>query len=186
MKILIIGAGGTIGKLLVAHLSEKHEVISAGRKSGDVRVDISSAASIENMFRQSENIDACICVAGESYAGELLSLTQAQLNAGITNKLLGQINLVRIGQHYLNDEGSFTLTSGKMGDKPAKHTAGKAFVNGGINSFVKAAAMEMERDIRVNAVSPAKVTDIAVTELVAAYLKSVEDPLNGEIIKIGY
>ena len=138
------------------------------------------------MFKQVQHLDACVCVAGDSYTGELSSLTQEKINIGIRNKLLGQVNLVLTGQQYLNDNGSFTLTSGKMGDQPSKNAVAKAIANGGINSFVLAAALEMQWGIRVNVVSPAKVTDIPATDLVAGYLKSIEGTINGEIIRINY
>lgn len=186
MKILIIGATGAIGKIITPILEQKHEVITAGRNSGDIKVDLSSASSIEAMFNQVKNIDACVCVAGDSYTGDLLSLTEENLNLGIKNKLIGQANLVLIGQNYLNDNGSFTLTSGKMGDKPAKNAAGKAIVNGGVNSFGLAASLEMPRGLRINVVSPAKVADIPMNDLIKGYLKSIEGIANGEIIKINY
>ena len=186
MKILLIGAGGTIGKIISPGLAEKHEIITAGRNSGDITVDVSSVASIENMFEKVRKVDACVCVAGDSYAGDLLSMTEGNLNVGIKNKLLGQVNLVLIGQNYLNENGSFTLTSGKTGDKPSKNSAGKAIANGGINSFVMAASLEMQRGIRINVVSPAKVSDIPVADLINGYMKSIKGPSNGEIIKINY
>lgn len=186
MKILIIGATGAIGKIITPILEQKHEVITAGRNSGDIKVDLSLASSIEAMFNQVKNIDACVCVAGDSYTGDLLSLTEENLNIGIKNKLIGQANLVLIGQNYLNDNGSFTLTSGKMGDKPAKNAAGKAIVNGGVNSFGLAASLEMPRGLRINVVSPSKVADIPMNDLINGYLKSIEGIANGEIIKINY
>lgn len=186
MKILLIGANGETGKILKPEFAKNHEIISAGRTSGDFHVDIADANSIEKLFREIKNIDACICVAGDCYTGVLLSLDEEKLNIGIQNKLLAQINLVLIGQKYLNDNGSFTLTSGKMGDKPVKNNSAKAIVNGGINSFVLAASLELERGIRINAVSPAKVSDIPIHDLTDAYLKSVESAINGEIIKVNY
>ena len=184
MKIIIIGANGTIGEKITAELSKNHQVVTAGRNSGDVRIDISSAASIENMFRRVKQIDACICAAGDNYAGNLQTMTEENLNISIKNKLLGQANLVLIGQHYLNDNGSFTLTSGKMGERPAKNSTGKAFVNGAINSFVLAASLDIERGIRINAVCPAKVEDIPANELVNAYVKSVEGAITGEVLRV--
>jgi NAD(P)-dependent dehydrogenase (short-subunit alcohol dehydrogenase family) len=186
MKILLIGASGAIGKIVLPAFAKENEVITAGRISGDIQVDIASARSIKKMFEQVKNIDACVCVAGNSYTGELLTLTEKQLNIGVQNKLLGQANLVLIGQNYLNDNGSFTLTSGKMGHKPAKNSAGKAIANGGINSFVVAASLEMQRGIRINVVSPSKVSDIPELDLIDGYLKSVYSNSNGEIIKINY
>jgi NAD(P)-dependent dehydrogenase (short-subunit alcohol dehydrogenase family) len=186
MKILLIGANGTIGKMLKPAFTKKHEVITAGRTSGNIQVDISSVSSIKQMFEQVKGIDACVCVAGDSYTGNLLTLTENELNVGIRNKLLGQANLVLIGQNYLSDNGSFTLTSGKTGDKPAKNTAGKAMANGGINSFALAASLELQRGIRINVVSPSKVSDIAETDLFNAYLKCIDSNINGEIIRINY
>jgi NADP-dependent 3-hydroxy acid dehydrogenase YdfG len=186
MKILLIGASGRIGKILAPTLATKHEVITAGRNSGDITVDISSAESIKQLFMQVPNIDACVCVAGDSYTGDLQTLTEEKINIGIQQKLLGQANLVMIGQHYLNANGSFTLTSGKMGDKPAKNAVGKAIANAGINGFVLAAALEMQNGIRINVVSPSKVADIAEADLVNAYLKSIAGEKSGEIIRVNY
>ncbi|WP_286965707.1 short chain dehydrogenase [Flavobacterium sp. UBA4854] len=186
MKILLIGATGEIGKILHPALAKNHEIISAGRNSGDFKIDLSDSKSIEKLFEEVKNIDACICVAGDCYTGDLFSLDEEKLNIGIQNKLLGQVNLVLIGQKYLNNNGSFTLTSGKMGDKPVKNNVSKAIVNGGINSFVLAASLELEKGIRINVISPAKVLDIPTEDLINAYTKSLEGTITGEIIKVNY
>lgn len=186
MKILIIGAKGNIGSIITKRLALQHEVITAGRNSGQLTVDLSSTASIKALFTKIKKIDACVCVAGESYSGELFAMDKEDLNLGISNKLLGQVNLVLIGHDYLNDGGSFTLISGKMGHMPSKYSAGKAMINGGINSFVLAAALEMPRGIRINAISPGKVADIPSEDLIDAYLKSIEGKINGEIVRVNY
>ncbi|MFX7840658.1 trypsin-like peptidase domain-containing protein, partial [Acinetobacter baumannii] len=36
----------------------------------------------------------------------------ADFNIGLQDKLLGQVRLALVGQHYLNDGGSITLTTG--------------------------------------------------------------------------
>lgn len=184
MKILIIGAGGAIGKIAAAGLAEKHEIVTVGRTGGDWQFDIACAESVAQMFRSINRIDACICAAGDSETRYLAELTEANLIVGIKNKLLAQANLVLIGQKYLNDHGSFTLTSGKMGDFPVKGATGKAFVNGGVNSFVRAAALDLPRGLRLNAVSPAKIGTVSDELIVEAYRKSVESDANGEIFKI--
>ena len=186
MKLLIIGATGNIGRLVTPQLAERHEVITAGKTSGDVLADISSASSITSLFERVQQIDACICLAGDSYTGSLTDMTDDDLNLGISHKLLGQVNLVRMGLPYLSDGGSFTLISGKMGDKPSLNAAGKAMVNGAVNSFVLAASLEMPRDIRINVVSPAKVADVPIQDLVDAFLKSIEGTANGEILRVNY
>lgn len=186
MKIIIIGAAGNIGGIITPLLAQKHEVITAGRSGGDLRVDLSSKESIEAMFMKQGQVDGCICVAGDSYGGELFKMSQDDLAQGIGHKLVGQVNLVLTGEQYLKDGGFFTLISGKMGDRPALHSAGKAMVNGGINSFVRAAALEMPRGIRINAVSPAKVADIPEGDLLNAYLKCIHSQINGQILTVNY
>ena len=184
MKILIIGANGNIGKIVTTEFQKNHEVIAAGRNTGEIRVDISSAESIEEMFRRVKNIDTCVCTAGDSETVELQNLTGEHLKIGINQKLLGQINLVLIGQKYLNDGGSFTLTSGKMGDFPVKGATGKSFINAAINGFTMAAALDLERGLRINAVSPAKLGSVSNEAVVDAYRQSVEGNANGEIFRI--
>lgn len=186
MKILLIGANGNIGKLIYPAIAEKHEVVTAGRKHGDFMVDISSFFSIESLFKQITNIDAVICTAGDSTSDDLHLMNSEKYMAGIQHKLLSQINLVMVGMKFLNNNGSFTLISGKMGEKPAKAATGKAVANGAINSFVLGAALEMPRGIRINVISPSKITDIPATDLVAGYLKSIDTLCNGEIIRMGY
>lgn len=184
MKILIIGAQGTIGKIITAELAKDHEIVTVGKTSGDWQFDISSAEEVECMFRAVGQIDACICAAGDSETDDLSQLTVQQLQVGITNKLLAQANIVLIGQKYLNDNGSLTLTSGKMGDLPVKGSTGKAFVNGAINSFVMAAALDLQRGLRLNAVSPAKIGSVSDFEIFNAYRKCVESDVNGKVFKI--
>jgi len=116
MKILLIGASGTIGKRIAERLSKKHEIVRAGRKGGDVSVDITSAASIEEMYKAIENVDAVISAAGPSKFAPFAEITEEDFYTNIRGKLMGQINLVRIGQKYVNDNGSFTLTTGILVD----------------------------------------------------------------------
>lgn len=186
MKILMIGATGTIGKIIRPAFEAGHEVITVGRSSGDILADISSQADIAAVFRKSGRVDAIICAAGDSKTSELQAMDIAAYQVGIRQKLQAQINLVLIGLNYLNDNGSVTLISGKIGESPVKGSSGKAVANGAVNSFVRAAALEMPRGIRLNAISPAKVSAIAVEELVFAYTQSVATGLNGEIIRVGY
>ncbi|NML40389.1 short chain dehydrogenase [Chitinophaga sp. G-6-1-13] len=185
MKILMIGASGTIGKMVTAALKE-HEIVAVGRKTGAVMADISLETAVENLFKQVSDIDAVICTAGDSVTANLPEMNKEQFMVGIQQKLWPQINLVLCGMKYLKDNGSFTLISGKMGEFPVKGSSGKAIVNGAINSFVIAAAQEMPRGIRLNVISPAKVSDINGDELIAAYVRCLETAINGEIIRVGY
>ncbi len=198
MRILIVGANGTLGKRISEELSKRNEIIKAGRNSGEVRVDIESRESIENMFKQVKNIDACVLTAGSAHFGSLQSMTEENVYTGIKSKLMGQINTVLIGQNYINVNGSFTLTSGILGDDPVKFSSAFSLVNGGLNSFVIAAARELTKGIRINIVSPGLVEDSAeqlgefypghipveMKKVVSAYVKSVEGCGTGEIIRV--
>ena len=198
MKLLIIGGKGTIGKKVSAHFSKKHEIIVAGRISGDVTVDIADSKSIKVMFESIEEIDAILCIAGEAKWAPFDSLTEDDFYIGLRSKLMGQINLVRIGQDYLNTGGSFTLTTGILADYPVVMTTSAAMVNGGIHSFVKAAALELKNGLRINVVSSGLVEDavekyeayfpghnpIPMKKVINGYVRSVEGKGTGEIIRM--
>ncbi|HLZ85694.1 MAG TPA: short chain dehydrogenase [Puia sp.] len=198
MRILIIGGQGTIGKKVAATLSSRHDIIIAGRNSGDARVDIGSAASIGELFRKLHTIDACICTAGTGYYGEFDTMTEEHMQSGIRGKLLGQVNTVLIGKDYLTEGGSFTLTSGIASEEPARNGTTVAMINGAINSFVLGAAQELKKGKRINAVSPGLVEDsmeryghlfpgynaVPMARVVNGYLLSVEGWVNGRIIKV--
>ena len=126
MKLLVIGGKGTIGKKVCDHFSTKHEVIIAGRTSGDVKVDITDSVSIKTMYDSVGKIDAILCIAGEAKWAAFDSLTEDDFYIGLKSKLMGQVNLVRIGQDYLNTGGSFTLTTGILADDPVVMTTSAA------------------------------------------------------------
>ena len=198
MKLLIIGGKGTIGKKVSAHFSKKHEIIIAGRTSGDVTVDIESSKSIKAMFESIGKKDAILCIAGEAKWAPFDSLTEDDFYIGLRSKLMGQVNLVRIGQDYVNTGGSFTLSTGILADYPVAMTTSAAMVNGGIHSFVKAAALELKNGLRINVVSSGLVEDaiekyetyfpghnpIPMKIVINGYVKSVEGKGTGEIIRM--
>ena len=188
MKILIIGGNGTIGTKVSAHLTPRHETLIAGRTSGDISVDISDSSSIKAMYESVKNIDALICIAGEAKWAKFETMTEDDFYIGLRSKLMGQVNLVRIGRNYLNRGGSFTLTTGILADNPVEMTTSAAMVNGGIHSFVKAASLELMHTHRINAVSSGMVEDavekyeayfpghnpVPMNKVVNAYARSVE------------
>ncbi|MEM9686530.1 MAG: short chain dehydrogenase [Bacteroidota bacterium] len=198
MKILIIGGNGTIGNKVTAYFSKKHEVIIAGRNSGDVTVDISNSQTIKEMFQTTGPVDAIVCIAGEAKWAPFNELTEEDFYIGLKSKLMGQVNLVRIGKDFLNPSGSITLTTGILADDPVLMTTSAAMVNGAIHSFVKAVSLELEQGIRVNVVSSGLVEDavekyreyfpghnpIPMDKVVNGYIKSVEGKGNGAIIRI--
>lgn len=199
MKIVLIGGTGTIGKrITTAFMARGHELIIAGRNSGDIAVDIAQPASVEALFAQTGNIDAVICTAGTGYYGPFTTMTTELMQPGVQGKLLGQMNLVLTGNRYLNPGGSFTLTTGIAAEHPARNGTCVAMINGAVNSFVLGAAQEMTQERRINAVSPGLAADSAerygaffpgynlvpMEKLVNAYILSVEGAVNGKILKV--
>ena len=198
MKILIIGGNGTIGRKVRRSLSDRHEVIVAGRNSGDVTVDFSDSSSIKAMFNNVGKVDAIVAIAGEAKWDNFNNLSEEDFYIGIKSKLMGQVNTVRIGKEYLNESGSITLSTGILADDPVDMTSSAAMVNGAIHSFVKAVALELEKGIRINAVcsdlvedSYAKYKDyfpgntpVPMNKVVDGYLKCIEGKINGRIIRI--
>lgn len=154
MKILLVGASGTIGSAVRKALEERHEIISAGRNGADIFVDISDPESIKKMYSEAGRVDAVISATGKTFFGPLHELTPENNEISILNKLKGQINLVLLGIDHVNDRGSFTLTTGIVMDDPLIGFTSAAMANGAIKGFVTSAAIEMPRGIRINNVSP--------------------------------
>lgn len=199
MRVLIAGADGTVGRAAVAALGGRHEIIKAGRSSGDVKVDLTKAESIRAMYEKAGNLDAVVACTGHTHFGPLDQMTEAQFMRGVQDKLMGQINLVFEGLKHLNDGGSFTLTSGILNRDPIRQGANGASVDAAIDGFVIGAAIEMPRGMRINAVSPALLQDsaakydgffpghetVSADRVGLAYVKSVEGAITGQVIKVG-
>lgn len=155
MKIVIVGASGTMGTYLADVLEgEGHELIRTSRSAKEIQVDTTSSQSIEAMFEKIGPFDALVTTAGETFVGPWKNLNDQTFKKGIEGKMMGQINLVLIGQHYINPKGSFTLITGTLTHEPQINFANASAVNGAVESFVKAAAIELQNGIRINAVSP--------------------------------
>lgn len=198
MKILLIGAGGTVGGAVHAALGSRHEVVTVGRNSGDLRADIADPISVDRVFEAAGTVDAIICAAGGTPFQPLSEASNDVFQAGFGDKLLGQINLVRSGIAHVSDGGSFTLITGILSQEPIASGIVASTVNGALESFVKTAATELPRGIRVNAVSPTVLTEsldkyaaffpgfpsVAAAEVAQAFVRSVEGVRTGQIIEI--
>ena len=194
MRVLLIGATGTIGSAVYREMAKRHEVITAGRNTGDIRVEITSNESITSMFRQAGTVDAVINTPGATYFGALEELTPEKNEISIQSKLKGQINLVLLGLPYIKDRGSFTLTTGILMDDPVAGGASAAMASGGVKAFVQAAAIDMPRGIRINNVSPNVLEEsrtkyepyfpgfipVPSVRVAQAYVKSVEGSQTGK------
>jgi len=159
MRILVVGATGTIGRAVVAALSADHEIVAVSRRSTPLTVDLAVPASISDMYRAAGKVNAVVCAAGEARFAPLAQLSDDDFQFCLNNKLMGQVNLVRIGFDHVADGASFTVTSGILARSPMTGSAAISLVNAGLEGFVRAAALEAPRGIRVNVVSPPWVTE---------------------------
>ncbi len=197
MRIVVIGATGTIGKAVAKSLSERHEVLQVARSKGDYQVDIASKESVKRLFEMLGPFDALVSAAGQAKFGSLETLSDEDFQLSLSNKLMGQVNLVRSGVRYIRNNGSITLTSGVLSREPMPGSAAISLVNAGIEGFVRAAALEMPNGVRINAVSPPWVSETLVAmgqdgsggmpaaKVAAAYVESVEGRRHGEVIDAG-
>ena len=194
MRILVVGATGTIGVLVAQALEGRHEVIRASHSRSAFTVDLADPQSIKRLYAGIGRLDAVVSAAGQAAFRPLLALTDADFALGLTNKLMGQVNLVRYGIERLSDGGSFTLTSGILSRQPMPGGAAISMVNAGLEGFVRGAALELPRSVRVNAVAPGWVREtliarkmdpspgVPAAQVAQTYVRSVEGIMNGQIL----
>lgn len=195
MRVIVVGATGTIGKSVAKLLAQEHDVVKVASGSGDFRVDVSDKESIRRLFKDTGSFDALVCAAGIARFGLLPELSDEDFRLGIAGKLMGQVNLVRVGLDYVNDKGSFTLTSGVLSQQPMPGSSSLSMVNAGVEGFVRAAALEMQRSIRINVVSPPWVREtlealgmdssggMPAERVARAYQASLTGTRNGNVIQ---
>ena len=133
MKIILVGASGTIGQAIDRELRERHDIVRVGRNSGELQVNIADPASIRRLFEQTGPFDALISAAGNAHFGALEELSAKEFAVGLDDKLMGQVNLVLIGREFANDGASFTLTSGVLSEDPIRYGAAVSTVNAALD-----------------------------------------------------
>ena len=198
MRILIVGASGTIGRAVASELGQRHEVIAGGRTSGDLQLDITDSGSIRAAYEEVGSLDAVVSAAGHVKFAPFEDMQEADYAVGLEDKLMGQVNLVLIGRQYVSEGGSFTLTTGVLDHDPIVQGTSASMVNGAINAFVRAAAIEMPRGQRINVVSPSVIEEameaygaffrgfepVPAARAALAYARSVEGAQTGQVYRV--
>ena len=195
MRILIVGATGTIGTAVVAALEARHEVVAVSRSTRPIGVDIAEADAIRAMYEAAGPVDAVVSTTGQARFKPLAELSDDDFEFTLRNKLMGQVNLVRYGFGYVRDHGVFVVTSGVLGRAPMTGSGVVSLVNAGLEGFARAAALEAPRGIRVNVVSPPWVTETLVAygmdtsiglpaaTVAKSYVAAVEGRHNGAVLE---
>lgn len=198
MRIILIGASGTIGKAVKAELEQRHEVITAGRHSGDLQLDMTDKESLHKAFQKAGEFDALISCAGHAKWAPFAEMTAEDYEFGLNDKLMGQVNLVLIGREYINAGGSFTLSSGVTDHDPIPMASSASMVATALSGFAMAAAIEMTQGMRINVVSPGVIAEamdkyapyfrghnpVPAARAALGYAKSVEGLQTGQTFRI--
>jgi NAD(P)-dependent dehydrogenase (short-subunit alcohol dehydrogenase family) len=199
MRIIVVGATGTIGKAVAQLLKDKgHEVVGASRSSQPA-IDITDPSSIDAFYSQVGEVDAIVSAAGDAVPGPTDKITDEQLQFSLSSKLQGQINVVRKGLSYLRPNGVFVITGGFLAYKPAPNTSMYAIANSGLEGFAKAAALDFTEGRRIVIIHPPWVAETAkaigmdpapwpnAEKTAEAYLAAIEGNVNGQPVFVeGY
>ncbi|MEU6254517.1 short chain dehydrogenase [Streptomyces sp. NPDC047043] len=195
MKILLIGATGTLGAALHKALDTRgHEVLTVGRSGGDLRYDITDPAQVTELYDRAGRVDAVVGAAGHVPYKPVTEMTPEDYLAAFHGKVLSQIDLVRQGVPRIAERGSFTLITGVLAREPIPTGSAASMANGALEAFVRAAAIEIAPQ-RINAVSPTVFTEslaeygdyfpgmppVDLADVTQAYVRSVEGAQTGQI-----
>jgi NAD(P)-dependent dehydrogenase (short-subunit alcohol dehydrogenase family) len=193
MKVIVIGATGTIGKAVADALAARHEVVRVSR-SGTPAANLEDEASLRRLLEAQKGADAVVSCAGSAAFKPLAALTGPDFEVGLRSKLMGQVNLARLAMQHLADRGSITLTGGVLAHEPMPGGAAISMVNAALEGFVVGAALEAPRGIRVNVVSPPWIAEtlaklgmnapgaITAAACAKAYAAAVEGELTGKTL----
>eukprot|EP01037_Dinobryon_pediforme_P006473 gene6473-6542_t len=203
LKLLLVGARGTLGRAVAQELGPRHDILTAGKSSGDIRMDMADVASVIAGLEKAGPIDGLMCAAGKATFAPLADCEAANFDQsvyalGLQHKLMGQVNLALAARKHLRDGGSITLISGILSEQPIAAGSSSSMANGALEGFVRAAAIELPRGLRINLVSPnvfAESMDkygpyfrgfeaVPVARAALAYSRSVEGLQTGQIYKV--
>ncbi|GAA0385231.1 short chain dehydrogenase [Streptomyces luteireticuli] len=200
MKILLVGASGTLGSAVAEALDARgHELVTVGRTGGDIRLDVADPEAVGRLYERVTGLDAVAVAGGDAVFKPLSELTADDFAATLRTKALSQLELVRQGARHLAPNGSFTLVSGVLTEEPVVAGAAASAANGAVEAFVRAAAIELAPQ-RVNAVSPTLLTEsveaygavfpgvepVPAASVAAAYVRSVEGRHTGRVYRVGH
>ena len=192
MKIIIVGASGRIGNEVDKALSNSHDIVRVGARSGDVQCDYTSPDSVRAMFEKIGEFDSLISVVGgDSVFKPFTELNDEDYRYGYERKFLGQIRFLKLGESFVRDNGSFIFTSGFLSQYPNPFSIATGPLNAAIDTFITNTASLLSRGIRINVVSPAPIVEpgqegkglVTAAETAKLYVEAVEGNITGKILR---
>jgi NAD(P)-dependent dehydrogenase (short-subunit alcohol dehydrogenase family) len=192
MKIIIVGASGRIGREVDKALSNSHDIVRVGARSGDVRCDYTVPESVRGMFEKIGEFDSLISViGGDSVFKPFAELNDEDYRYGYERKFLGQIRFLKLGESFVRDNGSFIFTSGFLSQYPNPFSIATGPLNAAIDTYVTNAASLLPRGIRINVISPAPIVEpgqegkgvVTAAETAKLYVKAVEGNITGKVLR---
>ena len=153
-KIIVVGATGKLGRVVVEGLQKDYEVIRAGRSGPDLKIDAFDFESVSDVLASVGPFDGLVSCIGGTPFKTFEELTMDDFAAGLSTKCFSQLNLAKAAIPFLSENGSITLTSGIIGDEPIIAGSCAAAANGALNMCVSTLAAEYAGKLRINVVSP--------------------------------
>jgi NAD(P)-dependent dehydrogenase (short-subunit alcohol dehydrogenase family) len=195
-KIVVVGATGRLGRVVVGGLSD-YEVVRAGRSGPDLKIDALDFESVSDVFASVGTFDGLISCIGGTPFKTFEELTMEDFALGLSKKCFSQLNLAKAAIPYLTENGSITLTSGIIGDEPILAGSCAAAANGALNTCVSTLAAEYAGKVRINIVSPSiienSVEDYGMLfdgfeptskkRIVEAYRRTISAPISGRVLR---
>ncbi|CAG6397896.1 NAD-dependent epimerase/dehydratase [Actinacidiphila cocklensis] len=159
-----------------------------------MKVNLEVPSSLDALFEELPDLDAVVCCAASGPLVDLVIASDDEIAAGARGKLLGQVALARRAVRHLRDGGSVTLTGGTFAAPLTGGSLG-ALINTGLEGFVRNAAGELPRNLRINLISPGWIKETLenmgmdsadgtpVSEVARVYVEAVEGTAQGQTMR---
>jgi NAD(P)-dependent dehydrogenase (short-subunit alcohol dehydrogenase family) len=197
-KIIVVGATGKLGKVVVEGLQKDYEVIRASRSGPDLKIDAFDFESVSDVLASIGPFDGLVSCIGGTPFKTFDELTMEDFAAGLSTKCFSQLNLAKAAIPFLRENGSITLTSGIIGDEPIIAGSCAAAANGALNMCVSTLAAEYAGKLRINVVSPSIIENsvdyygmlfdgfeaTSNESITHAYRRTISAPISGQVLQL--
>ena len=197
-KIVVVGATGRLGRVVVEGLKDDYELVLASRSGPDLKIDAFDFANAGKILSSVGKFNGLVSCIGGALFKPFDELTMEDFATGLSKKCFSQLNLARAAIPLLTENGSITLTSGIIGDEPILAGSCAAAANGALNMCVSTIAAEYAGKLRINIVSPSiienSVDDYGMLfdgfeptskeSIIHAYRRTISAPISGRVLRL--